>query len=58
VGREKRAITKVFKNTKIRVMYSTNNTLRKLFTKKKNTTPTGTNMKNLEYTKLLAPCVT
>jgi hypothetical protein len=34
VGKETRAITKVFKNTRIRVTYSTNNTLRKLLTKK------------------------
>jgi hypothetical protein len=34
IGKETRAITKVFKNTKIRVTYSTNNTLRKLLTKK------------------------
>jgi hypothetical protein len=34
VGKEIRAITKIFNNTKIRVTYSTNNTLRKLLTKK------------------------
>jgi hypothetical protein len=33
VGKETRAITKVFKNTKIRITYSTNNSLRKLLTK-------------------------
>jgi hypothetical protein len=34
VGKETRAITKVFKNTKLRVTYSMNNTLKKLLTKK------------------------
>jgi hypothetical protein len=34
MGKETTAITKVFKNTKIMVTYSTNNTLRKLLTKK------------------------
>jgi hypothetical protein len=34
VGKETRAISKVFKNTMIRVTYSTNNTPKKLLTKK------------------------
>jgi len=34
IGRETRAITKVFKNTKVKVTYSTNNTLRKLLMEK------------------------
>jgi hypothetical protein len=33
-GKETSAISKVFKNTTIRVTYSTNNTLKKLLTKK------------------------
>jgi len=33
-GREARAVTKVFRNTRIKVTYSTNNTLEKLLTKK------------------------
>ena len=33
-GKETRAVTKVFRNTRIKVTYSTNNTLEKLLTKK------------------------
>jgi hypothetical protein len=33
-GKETRAVTKVFKNTRIKVAYSTKNTLEKLLTKK------------------------
>jgi len=36
IGRDTRAITKTFKNTTVKVAYSTNNTLEKLLTKKHN----------------------
>jgi translation elongation factor EF-Ts len=35
VGKETRAITKVLKNTRVKVTYSTNNTLGRLLTKKR-----------------------
>ena len=50
IGRETRVITKVFKNTRVKIAYSTKNTLGRLLTRK--TPPlTSVNMRTLEYTK-------
>jgi hypothetical protein len=46
IGKETRDITKVFKNTRVRVTYSTINTLAKLLTKK-HYPSTKTNMKTV-----------
>jgi hypothetical protein len=47
-GKETRDVKKFFKNTRIKVTYSTKNTLEKLITK--SITPSKTNMKTPEYT--------